>query len=798
MRTINVAKVLLGCLLLVVELSVNAQHVSNPKISVVKFPIVYQGINSTVDTLSFPHRGPVLVSEYDVTGVYNDTTQTMTLTYHFTSDSTVVSIYRDFNRMLLDTVSVIDGQSVAYPLSGYGQGEFIFDIRRPRNDSLLVSYGSFSNIEMMQGGIGEMWPGTPYMSLGANKYNYPRTIHPYLNEDSIQYGYHASLGQRVKKTFCEQVTFQSKYPVLKMKCDSVDCFVYLFDPDSLNTFSYSKKVSKSATDSTSYRCVVQRNKPYILMAVAAEDVSGGTCSIVTKDFAFHHRPVYYNFYDLSVSANSASEQNIFATNWGHDLQLFVLRDRTATNPGKVRYCSTGYGSTPLYNWGTNPRVKAVFSSATTGLIVNDLTGDGIVPQLAPLTNIYAGCLAPTPRLQSQFSNNADIIENMMISAPINDRYLSWDWAVGEWNVKDHQDSPFHQFYGDREGPLGKADEIFFKQGYKRVAAGFSEAAIDVYGKVENGDTIVKHAAVRAYYTKDALGYDWESKLGARERVFHPRNGLGDRYVQRLASYVPMTMAEIAQGNSYEQIYRDYVYENAQLTNAEASVIVNATIPISYDDMDDFDLYYDRTADVLENSYESDYSDVDSCVHYANLLQLCQREPLLIYYAFLYVDEGEELAVKLIQDLMDVDNHPAMQAVRAYNRSHMYVGSGANRHKVRRTVQTNAVLFIKELLAMMNNQQQQAPPQGISYSNDEDAFAARANDGSIDVQFSLPEDATVSLCVATPDGSMIDQQIGGQRMEQGDHSRRIGVRKPGVYVVSYVVNGRIYNKKVSVK
>jgi hypothetical protein len=36
------------------------------------------------------------------------------------------------------------------------------------------------------------------------------------------------------------------------------------------------------------------------------------------------------------------------------------------------------------------------------------------------------------------------------------------------------------------------------------------------------------------------------------------------------------------------------------------------------------------------------------------------------------------------------------------------------------------------------------------------------------------------------------------MEQGDHSRRIGVRKPGVYVVSYVVNGRIYNKKVSVK
>ncbi len=69
---------------------------------------------------------------------------------------------------------------------------------------------------------------------------------------------------------------------------------------------------------------------------------------------------------------------------------------------------------------------------------------------------------------------------------------------------------------------------------------------------------------------------------------------------------------------------------------------------------------------------------------------------------------------------------------------------------------------------------------------------------INVQFSLPEDATVSLCVATPDGSMIDRQIGGQRMEQGDHSRRIGVRKPGVYVVSYVVNGRIYNKKVSVK
>ena len=119
------------------------QAFANSVVKVRNFPvIVFAGDN----VHNFPQRGPVLVSEDDVTGVYNETAQTMTLTYHFTSDSTVVSIYRDFNKMLQDSISVTNGTEIAYNLSGYGQGDFIFDIRRPRNDSVMVSVGDLSLI----------------------------------------------------------------------------------------------------------------------------------------------------------------------------------------------------------------------------------------------------------------------------------------------------------------------------------------------------------------------------------------------------------------------------------------------------------------------------------------------------------------------------------------------------------------------------------------------------------------------------------------------------------------------------
>ena len=198
MKYVNFARIFLGCLLLVMTEVVNAYQVGVPKIVVKSFPIEMYGIDPTTEELSFPHRNPVLVSEDDVTGVYNDTTQTMTLTYHFTSDSTVVSIYRDFNKMLQDTISVTNGTEINYLLSNYGQGDFVFDIRRPRNDSIMVSVGSFNNIEMVQAGIGEALYFPYAEEYTMNPYNSPRTIQEYYGTDGIQYSYNASLGNQLR------------------------------------------------------------------------------------------------------------------------------------------------------------------------------------------------------------------------------------------------------------------------------------------------------------------------------------------------------------------------------------------------------------------------------------------------------------------------------------------------------------------------------------------------------------------------------------------------------------------------
>ena len=167
-----------------------AQQIESSVIRVRTLPISFQ---LTDNEQLFPKRNPPIVSEDDVTGVYNDTTQTMTLTYHFTSDSTVVSIYRDFNKMLQDTISVTNGTEINYLLSNYGQGDFVFDIRRPRNDSIMVSVGSLNNIEMVQAGIGEALYFPYAEEYTMNPYNSPRTIQEYYGTDGIQYSYNASL-----------------------------------------------------------------------------------------------------------------------------------------------------------------------------------------------------------------------------------------------------------------------------------------------------------------------------------------------------------------------------------------------------------------------------------------------------------------------------------------------------------------------------------------------------------------------------------------------------------------------------
>ena len=770
-----------------------AQHIESSVIRVRTLPISFQ---LTDNEQLFPKRNPPIVSEDDVTGVYNDTTQTMTLTYHFTSDSTVVSIYRDFNKMLQDTISVTNGTEINYLLSNYGQGDFVFDIRRPRNDSIMVSVGSFNNIEMVQAGIGEALYFPYAEEYTMNPYNSPRTIQEYYGTDGIQYSYNASLGNQLRKTFCEKIVFDHWTTTVQVKCDSVDCDFYMFDPLRLPMGSIGRRISKNASDYTDIQHVVRKGNTYILMAVAAENSEGGRISVKVEGQEFLNRPVYYNYFNFSMPADTSKVRNIFATNSTDPLQLFVLRNHSANSPGTVRYYSEGYGNTSTYNWGRKPRICEKFDYPVTGIIVNDLS-DSPTFIRDRYTNLYVGCEGNTTGLNNIFRNDTTVLKNIMVSGKKNDGYRSWHWAVGEWSVRDVAESQFTAVE-DSLGymPLDATERLLATKGFVRTSTGGNDAAIDVYGRLRNNVMRVTNVAVRTYKTPEALGYEWESKMGYDERVFHPRNGLGSRY-QLIASFRPKTLSEIARDNSYEEIMKDYVYENAQLTNSEANELINRTLPVSYDDLDDFDYYYYSSKQALSNSPDCDFGELDSCSYYNSLLSLCQSEPLLLYEAFLHVDDGDDIAIKLVEDLMDVRHHPAMQTVREYILANKYVGTGANMHKVRRTMHTNAVLFIKAFLSMSNNQQQ-APRQGITYSNDEDAFVARANGGSIDVEFSLPKDATVSLCVATPDGSMIDQQIGSQRMEQGDYSRRVGVGKSGVYVVSYVVNGRIYNKKVIVK
>lgn len=734
----------------------------------------------------YPKRSPGN-NPSELLGVYNDSLQTLTLTFNFTSEDACVTIYRNFNKMYTETIDVVSGDTAVYDLSGYGDGYYVVDVRHESDDA-YVYFGDFSNIESVPVTLSPSpWPG-PYYKSGR------RVSRQTSSSDAPQYSYDAMLDIAPVKTFSSTVSYDNTLATISVKSEDTNANVYFFDEEDPSRLSVSFTVTKGLANYTTMQYPIIANRPYKLLVTApVGSGTSGKCSIITGSYTFTNKTITDIFYSLPLNVNLNSTNNIFCTSRSEDLQLYVMN---GSGIGTVAAFNDNYGNAGDFNWGNWPRVKAVFPNSVTGVMVNNLSYR--MPNVWAFCNLYVGCATDSTIFNRLYPNNSLSFENAMVSAPQSRNYNQFSWITGRHDIAEHPASVYSVYNNNRSYGLDAMDDILGRFGYTRTTESDPDCGIDIYGTIDSteNDTLVKFASVRAYHGPSAAGYAWESKFETKERLFHPRHWAASLYGQYLGSYRMKSLADLAQSNEFESIMMDYVLENAELTSSEISQIYARLVPVSYDDTSDFYWYFDNASADYEEAESDDFSQIAENEYYQELLALCMSKPLLMNLAYLEVNDGNLVAIKLLEDMITQDQQTAYNNMLTRKASIAYTQNAPTpeKKKIYRTIQDNAVLFIKDLLS--DNQMQQAP-QGVTYSDDQSAFSVKVEGRTIEIGFELDEPGKVSLCVINQNGTSVSQVYNRQQLQQGSHTSTVTIPQPGTYFVSYIINGRVYDRKLNI-
>lgn len=109
-----------------------------------------------------------------------------------------------------------------------------------------------------------------------------------------------------------------------------------------------------------------------------------------------------------------------------------------------------------------------------------------------------------------------------------------------------------------------------------------------------------------------------------------------------------------------------------------------------------------------------------------------------------------------------------------------------------------MLYVKDVLSSETAQtSHEATPKEncISYSNSRE-FGLSAQNNRISINFSIAEDAEISLCVLDLNGNEVCSVLSNQSLKANQYNYSAPISEKGIYLVRLIVNGRTNVKKVS--
>ena len=752
------------------HLSLAAMIQSSSDLEFKHFRIVSTSPVENENELLYPQLVPASYMT-SLSGLYNDTLQTLSIYFGFDNGATKVQLFKDYNLQNDSVLSVFDGDSIIYNLSSYGDGDYVITVEP--EDSSDVFVGGF---RINEGRTREF----------NNGYYMTKTIDRQTEDQSeVQYLFDASIKHGIGETFNQAFRFSSGTQHTVQVISNTLCNVYVFCENNPNIFSIVRTTSwiNNLISHVSFTFTPPVTGSYHILVSTSNDVSGKMCNIAIDNNGFNAlSPVSYNYFSYPSLNNVDTPYNIFMTSKYFDPQLFVIGEF-----GNVIAYNDDYSSNDSFNWGKTARVIIDDTLNIQGIIA---ASDYVTHEYGPANSvdIYAGCpvVHDGTNLKTYYNSYFDSFEDIMVSGPSSLEYDHVAWVAGEINY----DNPYMKLFqfnaNEPDKPLAPIDAYLRSKLYTRQDATEDNSVIDLYVTPE--DSICVYAAIKAYGNSTALGYAWESKVGTSERIFHPRYALkdyaedGDSLV--IIHYRRWSLFELQDMDELNLGYVDYVYRNYELTSDEIYAIRQNASGLRRRQINSFQTLYDQCRAILDNACLNSTLGLENSSTYNSLRSLCLQTPELINFAYINANNGDHLAFKLIDDIAVPQHQHLLQCVKHYNDS---LKVDQNNRKIRYTIQANTVLFVKSLLDSLSNQMPLSAPKGMTSSDEHGMFDVAVNGRTLRVDIPLEEKATVSLVISSSNGMTNIMCANKQVLENGKHHFEISVNRSDIYNVTSLVS-----------
>ena len=521
-------------------------------------------------------------------------------------------------------------------------------------------------------------------------------------------------------------------------------------------------------------------------------------------------------YMLDVSTSQSGTLNYF-TGYSTGVPKLWVAESGNLSPLRFHGSTIWYVSPMTYNWFDDARFRLIKSGSGNMDLRMLVSSEGAWWIYWGNADAYgsvkeASSAVLTSYFPVLYKNDA------MQTAPASNAYNCTSWAGGRtdlgryfWasNAPDgnNYSSPwyvpgdFHQswdkYYGNNPQRFGGAPN------YTRTDANSSNGEIAMWGPTSNVWTFT-HASLRWESNKMPHGYDWESKPGGNERIFHPRDALNN-----------------PSGYGYIQLY----YRDAakspylRISNIDESIALGLTILPEVDlDQDERQKLEElvRNSAVREDIFNSklkslvDLSNTPEYINhstfdklgqsdtYKEFADLCRSNKQYNYLlAKTVFDKNTDTYVQEIAEIVFLaltrESHShLMEDVKAEWQNNHFTKAG---EYIAPSSRANAKNYIKRVLELSVSK------TGSTQEDNSDIFTVAPNPAvnSSMLNFAMKEPGTVSIMITDAVGAKVQVPVNNQVLQAGEKSIEINTTtwRNGIYIVKLVVGNKTYTRKLLV-
>ena len=454
-----------------------------------------------------------------------------------------------------------------------------------------------------------------------------------------------------------------------------------------------------------------------------------------------------------------------------------------------------------FQWGKNARIRTKLDSSKQYFLRLSSALPYVLKENPDFCDLYHSYWNSADSILNHNLHKGNVIyEDFIESDRTNNPYNCYAWAAGIIYSYIEPTEDWKVFFDDlflNKSVKTKLDYRVKRPHcspvYTRDGATFENAVVDLWGDItENNDTIINHASVRNPYSGIPNGYDWESKLGINDRVFHPR--LADLGYGEIVCHYTFAPGQENVEYSYEGIvYKavasgELIIEDTQLTYDEKSRLSQNVLRTSTYGVDRFEQYYNQWKEYAKTKFHYSNSEYyKDSIAYPQLVNYILSNIGEEYKAYKKFDEGDYFAAVLIKDISSVEG---TRAKKVWDEV-MNVPLDGN---IIRTSWGNVRLFIKTML--QDEKIDTIPQTGKIRSNEDDVEIIGINGG---VSITVGLDKTTKYSI-----NAVNVQTSQQLVLLPESSHQVGEEtyqyslSPGAYIIVVIIDGNINAQKVIVK